>query len=110
MGRPGVANSSSVRGALDALKTVNIVIPVWDDVTGSGNDVAYRVVSFARVRVTDYDLASANRISARFLGYVTCADATPISRPEPFTAVMAALSRTFVSIQALTQTVVVSRQ
>lgn len=98
-GRPGVANSSAVRRALDVLKTIDVVVPVWDAVVGSGNNVAYRVVNFARVRLTDYHLSGQNRISARFLGYVTCADATPIPRPASFVAVVAGLSRTLVSIQ-----------
>jgi len=49
-----------------------IVVPVWDIVEGSGNNVLYRVVAFALIRVTDYHLARENRISARFLGLVTC--------------------------------------
>jgi len=85
-GRPGVANSSAVREALDALKTVNIVVPVWDAVAGSGNNAAYRVVNFARVRLTDYHLPGQDRISARFLGYVTCGGATPIPQPASLAA------------------------
>jgi len=73
-GRPGVANSSAVRRALDALKSIEVVVPVWDVVAGNGNNVAYRVVNFARVRLTDYRLPGQDRISARFLGYVACAD------------------------------------
>jgi len=71
-GRPGVSNSNDVRQALDALKTLDIIVPVWDVVEGSGSNVLYRVVAFARIRVTDYHLARENRISAQFLGLVTC--------------------------------------
>jgi len=34
----GVSNSSSVREALDTLKTIDIDVPVWDTATGSGNN------------------------------------------------------------------------
>ncbi len=71
-GKPGVSNSGQVRQALEVLKTVELVLPVWDSVEGSGNNGLYRVVAFARVQVTDYHLPGQNRISARFLGLVTC--------------------------------------
>ena len=73
-GKPGVSNSGQVRLALDVLKTVDIVVPVWDAVQGSGHNVLFHVVAFARVRLTDYQLPGQNRISARFLGFVTCGE------------------------------------
>ncbi len=106
-GRPGVANSSDVRAALDGLKTIDIVVPVWDAAAGGGNHATYRVVNFARMRLTDYDLSDENRISARFLGYATCADVNLVPRPASFKAVLAGLSRTLVSIRTLMQTVAV---
>jgi hypothetical protein len=71
-GRPGVSNASGVRDALDTLKTRDIVVPVWDVATGQGANTKYHVVGFARIRITDYRLPSQNRISARFLGSVSC--------------------------------------
>ena len=71
-GRPGVGASNEVRQALNTLMTLDIIVPVWDIVQGSGNNVLYHVVGFARVRVTDYHLPGQNRISAQFLGFVTC--------------------------------------
>ncbi len=37
-GKPGVTNSRGVRDALDVLKTRDIVVPVWDTTTRSGNN------------------------------------------------------------------------
>ena len=73
-GKPGVSNSSQVRAALDLLKTIEMVVPVWDVAQDSGGNAIYHVVNFAWVRLTDYRLPGQNRISARFLGLVRCAD------------------------------------
>jgi hypothetical protein len=71
-GRPGVANSSSVRAALDGLLPLVITVPVWDQSTGQGSSLSYRVAGFARVQLTGYRLPGQNRISAIFWGYTTC--------------------------------------
>jgi hypothetical protein len=76
-GRPGVANGKHVRSALNALKNVPITVPVWDTVTGSGNNVQYHIVGFATVKITDYQLPQQNRISCVFLGYYTCGGGSP---------------------------------
>ena len=47
--KPGVSNSKNVRSALDALKSVDITVPVWDQARGTGEHAAYRVTTFARV-------------------------------------------------------------
>lgn len=74
-GKPGVSNSKQVRDALDALKLHDILVPVWNETRGQGEDAAYRVVAFARVRLLDYQLAGQNRIRALFLGLESCSDA-----------------------------------
>lgn len=71
-GKPGVSNSKDVRNALDALKSVDINVPVWDQARGSGEHAAYRVANFARIRLLSYQLPGQNRISAKFLGLTTC--------------------------------------
>lgn len=71
-GKPGVSNSKQVRNALDALKQIDIVVPVWDETRGQGNNADYRVSSFARVRLISYALPGQNRITARFLGIEPC--------------------------------------
>ncbi|HSD83337.1 MAG TPA: VWA domain-containing protein, partial [Anaerolineae bacterium] len=81
-GRPGVSNSSQVRAALDALLTLDITVPVWDLTQGNGSNTLYRAVNFARMRLTDYHLPGQNRLSARFLGYVSCSDVTPSPTPS----------------------------
>jgi uncharacterized repeat protein (TIGR01451 family) len=73
-GKPGVSNSGQVRAALDTLKMIEIVVPVWDIAQGAGSNTSYHVMKFAWVRLTDYQLPAQNRISARFLGFVRCAD------------------------------------
>ena len=74
-GSPGVSNASEVRAALDVLKTMYITVPVWDQVSGTGNNSLYRVVNFAIVRITDYRLPNQNRITATFIGYAPDCDA-----------------------------------
>jgi len=71
-GRPGVANSSQVRAALDTLETLDIIVPVWDTAQEAGDNTLYQVVSFARVRLTGYQLPGEDRISAQYLGLATC--------------------------------------
>lgn len=84
-GSPGVSNASTVRAALDVLKTINITVPVWDQATGNGNNSLYRVANFAIVRITDYQLPNQNRITATFVGYATdCGgSAPPTATPTP---------------------------
>lgn len=41
---------------------------------GQGNNTNYRVIDFAQVRLTDYQLPGQNRISAQFVETVSCAD------------------------------------
>lgn len=71
-GRPGVANAILVRDALDRLRTIDIMVPVWDEVEGSGANTQYHVSNFALVRLSEYQLPGENRITVRFLGYAVC--------------------------------------
>lgn len=84
-GSPGVANSSAVRAALEELMTRDIVVPVWDAVAREGNNSRYRVSAFALVRITDYRLSGQNRITAQFLGNVSCGAGVGLvnQAPEP---------------------------
>lgn len=72
--KPGVSDSKQVREALDALKNVDITIPVWNQTRGAGDKAAYRISGFATVRVLSYHLPQQNRITARFIGHTTCAE------------------------------------
>lgn len=83
-GSPGVSNASSVRNALDQLMQIDITVPVWNQSTGTGNNLNYRVAAFANVRITGYHLPNQNRISATFLGYnTTCTTFTYPPPPPP---------------------------
>ncbi|MBX2999576.1 MAG: tandem-95 repeat protein [Caldilineaceae bacterium] len=95
-GSPGVSNAKGARDALDRLKTMDIVVPVWDSASGGGNNAQYRVASFATVRILDYSLPGQNRIKVRYLGSVACGaaqnrsdaeseawEATPTEEPLP---------------------------
>ncbi len=71
-GKPGVSNGKNVRDALDALKSRDIIVPVWDQARGSGNNAEYRVSGFARLRLLSYQLPGQSWLRARFLGEVHC--------------------------------------
>jgi hypothetical protein len=71
-GNSGLSNSKNVRDGLNALKAIDITVPIYDIASGSGANAMYHIVSFARFRITAYDLTGQNKISARFLGYVSC--------------------------------------
>lgn len=70
--KPGVANGKAVRAALDALIGVEIIVPVWDQARGQGDNTAYHVVAFARVKLVSYSLPNKNVIRAIFLEYSAC--------------------------------------
>jgi hypothetical protein len=68
-GTPGLQNSQAVRDALTALVGQTIIVPVWDTSSGSGNNAQYRVVDFAQIQITAYELTnSSNRITATYVG------------------------------------------
>ncbi len=71
-GKPGVSNARSVRDALDTLMTMDITIPVWDNVTGGGANANYQVSAFVSIRLLSYNLVKQDRITLQFLGYTTC--------------------------------------
>ncbi len=64
---PGVQSSSSVRAALDAIIASDdptVTVPVYNAVQGNGSNVSYRVVGFARMRLTDYSLTGRDKYLA----------------------------------------------
>ena len=71
-GRPGVSNRSSMRSALNNLLGTDIIVPVFDDVRGSGSTLAYHVAGFAHVQLIDYRLPSMNKISIVFIEFTDC--------------------------------------
>ena len=111
-GRPGVSNSRAVRAALDQLETQDIVVPIWDTAAGGGSGATYHIAAFARVRLLDYRLPGANKISARFLGYASCGGGvpspsgtpTPTATPTPLSATRA-ITYAYDGLQRLTDAV-----
>jgi hypothetical protein len=91
-GRPGVSNGKHVRAALDALKTVEIIVPVWDQARGQGANTAYHVVAFARVQIISYHLPSQNTITVKFLDYADCSGGGGTSLPAGSTLFPTTLS------------------
>jgi len=71
-GKPGVSNSKNIRETLDELKTLDIVVPVWSQTRGRGNNADYRVCAFARVQLLGYNLPGQNKITVRYLGFSSC--------------------------------------
>lgn len=71
-GRSAVSNRSSMRSALNDLLGVDIIVPVFDDVRGSGDSLAYHVAGFAHVQLVDYRLPSMNKISIFFIEFTDC--------------------------------------
>jgi hypothetical protein len=67
-GRPSASNSIGVRDALDALEDTQIMLPVWDQVRGSGNSTAYHISAFVRVQIIGYRLPGQNKITVLFVG------------------------------------------
>jgi Bacterial Ig-like domain len=71
-GKPGVTNSAAMRGALDALRSRKITVPVWAETSGTGSQLKYRVTGFACVQITDYRLSGNGGVSAVYLGSGQC--------------------------------------
>jgi hypothetical protein len=71
-GRPGVANGEHLRAALNALIGVQIIVPVWDQARGQGDNAACHICGFACVVILSHKLPSQNEITAQFLGYADC--------------------------------------
>ena len=52
---PGVQFSSGVSNALDGWIGKHVTIPLYDEVTGNGSHVRYRICGFGEFVLTDYD-------------------------------------------------------
>jgi choice-of-anchor A domain-containing protein/RHS repeat-associated protein len=76
-GATGSMNASAVRDRMDALKTQDIILPVWDASRGQGSRFDYRVLRFAKVRLRDYRLTGNGWISFEYKGEATCYNAAP---------------------------------
>jgi hypothetical protein len=63
-----LSDSSAASDAMDGLLALaEMRTPVWDTADGSGSGGSYRIVGFAVVRMTGYQLAGQNSVSVEFL-------------------------------------------
>ena len=70
---PNIRNTARVREVFDELLGDEIVVPVWSLSTVRARNSYHRVIAFARIRLTDYNLTRGT-ISATFLGRASCGD------------------------------------
>ncbi len=78
-GSPGVSGSNAVKAALNGLLNVPIVVPVWDQDRGQGNNFDYRVVKFATIMLTQYKLTGNGWLSFTYLGEKNCFASAPVA-------------------------------
>jgi RHS repeat-associated protein len=104
-GTTGVSNSSMVRDALDRLLMVDSIVPVWDNAAGTGSTLRYQIVRFARIRLMGYELPKHNRISARFLGWETCAGTMPTTTATPSATATATPTATATTTDTIVPTI-----
>jgi hypothetical protein len=73
-GRAAVADGSPVAAALTALRTTHyrVVVPVWDQATGTGSTLRYHITSFAWVSLDPADTTDPNQLTIRYWGQAIC--------------------------------------
>jgi Flp pilus assembly protein TadG len=55
-GDPGLKNGSAVRDAVESWMCKHVTVPVWDQISGTGNNTMYRIAGFAEFVLTDTNL------------------------------------------------------
>lgn len=78
-GKPGVSNASGVRAAMDALIGQPIVVPLFDQVRGQGNNFDYETADFAQIRLSDYKLNGKGWLSFTYDGGYQCINHFPVA-------------------------------
>jgi hypothetical protein len=76
-GAPGNKNSSQVRSKLDWFISTQtpMIIPLYDDVSGEGSHMNYKVASFAAFLLQSYDFTGQNKsMTGTFVKWVTNGD------------------------------------
>jgi len=84
-GSPGSMNSNAIRDAMDVLKTIDIILPVWDGTRGQGSRFDYRVQRFVTVRLRDYRLTGNGWLTVEYKGEATCYNYAPSALPQTLT-------------------------
>jgi hypothetical protein len=81
-GSTGSMNADAVRTAMDVLKTIDIILPVWDESRGQGSRFDYHVQRFVTVRLTDYQLTGQGWLSFQYKGEAHCYNRAPVALPQ----------------------------
>jgi len=70
-GDPGKSNSSGVRACIDQwiAQGTTMLVPLWDEVRGTGNNVEYRLVGIAAFILLDYEQQAVDNLTGRFVEY-----------------------------------------
>lgn len=70
-GDPGKSNSSAVRDCVDSWidSGATVLIPTWDQVTGTGNNTQFRITGLAAMVIIDKGQPAIDAIIARFVEY-----------------------------------------
>ncbi len=68
---PGVKNSQNVTQALQRWIDKSVTVPIYDQVTGQGANTRYRIVGFARMRLTGFNFEGRDKyITGQFENWV----------------------------------------
>lgn len=67
-GSPGVAGSQLVKQNLNTLINRDIIVPIWSEISHSGNNLLYQVESFAVISLLDYKLNGKGWLSFTYKG------------------------------------------
>ena len=70
-GDPGKSNSKGVRACIDKwiADGTTMLIPLWDEVRGTGNNVEYHLTGIAAFVLTGYDQQAVDNLTGRFVEY-----------------------------------------
>jgi hypothetical protein len=55
-GDPGVSNARRVRDCMDTWLGKTVLVPIWAQTAGPGNNLDYEIIKIAAFHLTDYDL------------------------------------------------------
>ncbi|MCB0189610.1 MAG: choice-of-anchor A family protein, partial [Caldilineaceae bacterium] len=80
-GTTGIKNSSLLETAFEQWLGKIITIPIYNDVTGTGSNVQYRICTFATFKLISYD-RSTKTITGQFVQTLTHSDFTDEEYPD----------------------------
>ncbi|MCC7354463.1 MAG: hypothetical protein IT330_12000 [Anaerolineae bacterium] len=67
----GVSGSSAVRDALDYWLDKHVTVPIYDVITGTGNNTQYHLIGFAEFVLTSYDFQGSDKsVTGYFVQWV----------------------------------------